>query len=212
MSDSNANARHSFDPSAERAEEGTTPSRLITDRLVADDDGNQRSQHSHSYVRRLLYMSHFLSTWNSRAFEFGAFLFLATIFPQTLLPASVYALSRAGAAAALSPWLGAYIDHADRLTVVRLSIVGQRISVAISCAILFCLCQSEDIRKHHVWSYTALALLSILACIEKLAAVMNTISVERDWVVVIAQDNDDHLMSTYSNRWNDLLNSELKIY
>lgn len=39
----------------------------------------------------------------------------------------------------------------------------------------------------------ALAFLSILACVEKLSSVVNTISVERDWVVVISQNNTDDL-------------------
>ena len=199
MSTPNANPRNSFESSARMPEEVSTSSRLITEQLTTDDDDTHESQLSHTYVCRLLYTSHFLSAWNSRAFEFGAFLFLATIYPQTLLPASVYALSRAGAAAVLSPWLGSYIDHADRLTVVRRSIVGQRVSVAISCIVLFCLCQFDLLRNRHGWSFSALALLSALACVEKLSAIMNTISVERDWVVIIAQENDDRLMSTYFN-------------
>jgi hypothetical protein len=77
---------------------------------------------NHSHVRKLLYTSHFLSAWNSRLFEFGAFLFLANIFPNTLLPASTYALARAASAAILSPVLGCFIDKANRLAVVRLSI------------------------------------------------------------------------------------------
>jgi len=76
----------------------------------------------HMRNRRRLYISHALSTCNSRVFEFGAFLFLASIWPQSLLPASVYALARAASAALLSPWLGPYIDRSDRLKVVRLSI------------------------------------------------------------------------------------------
>lgn len=162
---------------------------------TAESNEDDRRRLSHGAICKLLYTSHFLSTWNSRAFEFGAFLFLATIYPQTLLPASIYALTRAGAAAILSPWLGGYIDHADRLNVVRLSIVGQRVSVAVSCGILFYLCQSADTRADPVWSYSALATLSVLACVEKLAAAMNTIAVERDWVVVIANDDEIFLRS-----------------
>lgn len=82
----------------------------------------QMTQSEHRRVCRRLYISHALSTWNSRLFEFGAFLFLAGIYPNTLLPASVYALARAASAALLSPWLGTYIDVADRLRAVRLSI------------------------------------------------------------------------------------------
>lgn len=80
------------------------------------------SEAAHRHHCRRLYISHALSTWNSRLFEFGAFLFLANIYPNTLLPASVYALARAASAALLSPWLGAYIDGADRLKAVRVSI------------------------------------------------------------------------------------------
>lgn len=155
-------------------------------RLTIDDDITTPQSHNPG---RLLYTSHFLSTWNSRAFEFGAFLFLASIYPQTLLPASVYALARAGSAATLSPWIGSYIDRAERLQVVRLSIIGQRVAVALSCALLYVLATIEDSKSNSLKAYGALAVLSILACVEKLAAVMNTISVERDWVVIVAGDD-----------------------
>lgn len=69
-----------------------------------------------------LYISHSLSAWNSRMFEFGAVLFLASIFPGTLLYASIYALVRAFSAVALSSWLGAQVDNADRLVALRHSI------------------------------------------------------------------------------------------
>ena len=71
---------------------------------------------------RRVYVSHFFSTWNSRIFEFGATLFLATIFPGTLLPTSVYALARSLSAILFSPSVGRYIDNNNRLVVVRLSI------------------------------------------------------------------------------------------
>ena len=146
-------------------------------------------------VRRRLYTSHLLSAWNSRAFEFGAFLFLANIYPQTLLPASVYALARAGSAAFLSPWIGGYIDRTERLSAVRLSIICQRTAVALSCAVLFALVKLDSVSRNTLMTFVALAVLSGLACVEKLGAVLNTISVERDWVVVIAQRDDESLRS-----------------
>lgn len=72
-----------------------------------------------------IYLSHFLSTWNSRVFEFGAVLYLATINPGTLLPMSIYAFVRGLSAILFAPAVGQYIDKADRLQVVRLSI-GKR--------------------------------------------------------------------------------------
>lgn len=128
-----------------------------------------------------LYTSHFLSTWNSRVFEFGAVLFLASIFPGTLLPMSVYALVRSASAILFAQSIGSWIDHGDRLTVVRVSILGQRLAVAASCAILWIMerrVASTDTRVTH----GLFALVILLACVEKLSSVMNLVSIERDWV------------------------------
>lgn len=73
-------------------------------------------------IARRLYMSHFLSTWNSRVFEFGAVLYLATIFPGTLMPMSTYALLRGLSAILFASAVGLYIDTGNRLHVVRVSI------------------------------------------------------------------------------------------
>ncbi|CAG7947136.1 unnamed protein product [Penicillium nalgiovense] len=129
-----------------------------------------------------LYISHTLSTWNSRMFEFGAVLFLASIFPGTLLYASIYALVRAFSAVALSSWLGAQVDRSDRLVAVRHSIVWQRVPVAASC-----LCFITNLSTDS-WALTIglFAVQGLLACMEKLAATANTVAVERDWVYLNA--------------------------
>lgn len=73
-------------------------------------------------IARRLYLSHALSTWNSRMFEFGAVLFLAGNFPGTLFYASFYALIRALCAAILSSWVGGQMDKSHRLKAIRQSI------------------------------------------------------------------------------------------
>ena len=98
-----------------------TPRDADLDELRNITSDGKASNISHGITARL-YVSHFLSTWNSRVFEFGAVLYLATIFPGTLMPMSVYAVSRGLAAVLLSPLLGKYIDVGNRLQVVRLSI------------------------------------------------------------------------------------------
>lgn len=147
---------------------------------------------SSSYLSRQitsrLFISHFLSTWNSRLFEMGSVLFIAAIFPGTLLPMSVYALVRSAAAVMLSPALGSWIDKGDRLKVVRVSIIGQRLAVAASCGIFLILYQRKEFgTKLRVGLFVVNIFLS---CIEKLCSVLNLVSVERDWVVVISQDDD----------------------
>ncbi|KAK9583590.1 hypothetical protein V6Z92_007726 [Aspergillus fumigatus] len=138
-----------------------------------------------------LYVSHFLSTWNSRVFEFGAVLYLASIYPGTLLPMSVYALSRGLAAILFAPAVGYYIDVGNRLQVVRLSIVLQRVVVAASCAIFYLLAIGLPMRS--VVDTCLLATLALLACVEKLCSVLNLVSVERDWVVVVAEKDHGSL-------------------
>ena len=75
-----------------------------------------------SLIANHLYVSHFLSTWNSRVFEFAAVLYLANIFPGTLQPMSLYALTRGISAILFSPAVGQYVDKGNRLQVARLSI------------------------------------------------------------------------------------------
>ncbi|KAK4139372.1 Ferroporti-1 [Dichotomopilus funicola] len=143
-------------------------------------------------ISRRLYVSHFLSTWNSRVFEFGAVLYLATVFPKTLLPMSIYALTRALSAIVFAPAVGQYVDSGDRLQVVRASIVFQRLVVAISCVIFYILALGLPLRRGTETGM--LVLLSFLACIEKLCSIMNLISVERDWVVVVANKKHTALL------------------
>ena len=144
-----------------------------------------------------LFTSHFLSTWNSRVFEFGAVLYLASMFPGSLLPMSVYALVRGLSAIMLSAAIGRFIDSGNRLVVVRISIgmcqsilawylsdakntVLQRIAVALSC-ILFWVPFAAKVESLP-FKLFVLSCVTALACAEKLGSVMNLVSIERDWV------------------------------
>ncbi|KAH7626172.1 hypothetical protein B0T09DRAFT_51125 [Sordaria sp. MPI-SDFR-AT-0083] len=138
-----------------------------------------------------LYTSHFLSTWNSRLFEAGVVYFLATIFPDNLLPVSLYALSRNLAAIIFAVPVGHWIDTAHRLTVVRASIVGQRLAVAASCGLFWAVLELRVGWRASKLVDGLFGASVLLACVEKLAAGVNLIAVERDWVVVITQGNDE---------------------
>lgn len=128
-----------------------------------------------------LYVSHLLSTWNSRVFEFGAALFLTSIFPGTLLPVSIYSLVRNAGYIIFAQPVGNWINRGNRLSLIRASIIGQRVPVAASCALLLVLLLKGDelgSRKNA----GVFAVVVFLSVVEKLSATMNLISVERDWV------------------------------
>jgi solute carrier family 40 (iron-regulated transporter), member 1 len=164
---------------------------LLPNPSLESQEANTRS------VLVRLYLSHFLSTWSSRMFQFGAVLFLVPIFPGTLLYTSVYALARSLSVTLLASWLGSSIDRLNRLSVLRYSIgmgtkyplisgtggaelhiVWQRIPVALSC-VCFILLLSHDAPNLVAFLFPAMV---ILACLEKLASVANRVAVERDWV------------------------------
>lgn len=149
--------------------------------------GNLSGISRQSGIKRRLYVSHFLSTWNSRVFEFGAVLFLARIFPGTLLPSSTYALVRAASAICFAPLVGRCVDQGDRLQIVRLSIVGQRGAVIVSCLGFWAL--STGILDFPGLKPLLLAMLVLLAYVEKLGSIMNIIAIERDWIVVVAESS-----------------------
>lgn len=134
----------------------------------------------------LLYISHTISAWNSRAFQFGSVLFLASLFPGTLLPVSVYALSSKLPGALFAHRFGHYIDNNERLRVVRNSIVGQRASVILACAIYV-----SSLSKN--FPYFSLTLISMLGANENSWSIINSVSVERDWVVVVAGSDVEKL-------------------
>jgi iron-regulated transporter 1 len=59
-------------------------------------------------------------------------------------------------------------------------IVVQRLVVVGSCVIFYILAISLPLSPG--WEIGLLVLLALLACVEKLCAIMNLVSVERDWV------------------------------
>ncbi|KAH0495728.1 hypothetical protein TgHK011_009259 [Trichoderma gracile] len=148
-------------------------------------DGTCHDGHVPAAVARRLYVLHFLSTWNSRVFEFGAVLYMAVVFPGTLLPMSLYALVRGLSAIVFAPAVGWYIDTGNRLQVVRVSIVFQRLVVAASCAIFYAL--AAEVQLDSGVRAGLLAVVTVLACVEKLCSILNMVSVEKDWVVVVSQ-------------------------
>ncbi|QYT00576.1 Solute carrier family 40 protein [Trichoderma simmonsii] len=159
--------------------------------LLSLSDIDPAHDHVPASVARRLYVSHFLSTWNSRVFEFGAVLYLAAVFPGTLLPMSLYALVRGLSAIVFAPAVGWYIDTGNRLQVVRVSIVFQRIVVAASCAVFYVL--AADIPLTSGIRAGLLAVATFFACVEKLCSILNLVSVEKDWVVVVSEGNPDAL-------------------
>lgn len=139
-----------------------------TDLSAAGDGGGIRLGVLRHIALRL-YVSHFLSTWNSRLFEFGAALFLTFVFPGTLLPISIYSLVRNAGYILFAQPLGQWINTGNRLNIIRTSIVGQRISVAASCGLLLVL-QLKSSQLGYRKDDGIFAVIVLLAVVEKLCS------------------------------------------
>ncbi len=74
-------------------------------------------------------------------------------------------------------------------------LVLQRLPVAVSCLGFYLLASGWSIPG--VIKTALLAILALLACIEKLASITNLVSVEKDWVVVIAGENEGALRGSF---------------
>jgi iron-regulated transporter 1 len=71
--------------------------------------------------------------------------------------------------------------------------VGQRLPVVLSCAAFTVLLDAPQWTQSTIGKIVPLTLLSIFGCTEKLSSVLNTVSVERDWTVVIAGTDEARL-------------------
>ena len=67
----------------------------------------------------------------------------------------------------------------------------QRVSVIVSCALLYVLLVFGN---DGLVGGTCFAITTMLACVEKLASLGNTVAVERDWVVVICDEDENQGM------------------
>ena len=134
-----------------------------------------------------LYLSHFLSTWNARQFEFAAIIFTVSIFRGTLLPPSIFGLVVTVTAALSSSWLGKWIDRVNRLTAMRWSILLQRADVCAACVMFGIMLHAGSANG------VLFAVIVVFGAIEKLCAIANKIAMERDWVVVICDQEAGEL-------------------
>lgn len=145
-------------------------------------------------VQRFLYTSHLLSAWNDRVFEFGSVLFLAYRYPGTLLPVSLFAMARYAPFLLFSSKIGRYIHNSERLRLMLNSIIGQRLAIIAFCLLFLFTDKGSNL---------FLAICSSLGCVENIFSNINTIAIERDWVVVIAA-SDTSFRSVLNSRMRSI--------
>ncbi|XP_061082313.1 solute carrier family 40 member 1-like [Conger conger] len=144
----------------------------------------------------LIYLGHALSTWGDRMWNFAVALFLVELYGNSLLLTAVYGLVVAGSVLLLGAIIGDWVDKNPRLKVAQTSLVVQNCSV-ILCGILFMVVfQFKNQLKELVngWLLTACYILVItIANIANLASTATSITIQRDWILVVAGQDRSRL-------------------
>ncbi|KAF9372682.1 hypothetical protein CPB97_001083 [Podila verticillata] len=140
--------------------------------------------------QRKLYLSHFLTSWVDRSFEFASYLLISKVYTNSLLQASVYGLTTTLAALLLSNRIGNWINILSRLNTYRITLLAQKSSIIISTVLFHFLDNSKN--GHEV----LYAFIIILGCTLKVSFIGNSIAIEKDWAMIISGGHLEQLLPT----------------
>uniref|UniRef100_A0ACB8FZK8 Uncharacterized protein n=2 Tax=Sphaerodactylus townsendi TaxID=933632 RepID=A0ACB8FZK8_9SAUR len=128
--------------------------------------------------------------------HFAVSLFLVELYGNSLLLTAVYGLVVAGSVLLLGAIIGDWVDKNPRLKVAQSSLIVQNACV-ILCGVLLMmvfLFKAELVALYQGWLLTLCYILVItIANIANLASTATGITIQRDWVVVVAGDNRSKL-------------------
>jgi solute carrier family 40 (iron-regulated transporter), member 1 len=141
-----------------------------------------------------LYISHFLTSWNNRLYEFASYLFIIEIFPKSLLYISIYGFCTTLSAIIFSNKIGNWIDIEFRLKVIRITILLQKTSIIISTIIFWNLLKKESNCNNKNTVIIFYSIIILLGCILRLSFIGNNIAIEKDWILVLSPNDDDKLI------------------
>ncbi|KAI9488590.1 Ferroporti-1 [Zychaea mexicana] len=147
----------------------------------------------------LLYISHFLTSWTDRVFEFLAYILLAKIFHESLLLPSIYGFITTMSAVFFSSYVGHWEDKFPRLPFVRYTLLAQKAAIITCCITFYLMLQNEGNDNNDSSRMTGYCVIVACSCILKLAFIGNNIAVEKDWVTVIS-GGDTEVMVTVMRR------------
>ena len=138
---------------------------------------------------RLLVASQLLSAWGDRCWDFAAPFFLLSLRPNSLMPIASQGLVVGAAVVLSSPAIGAFVDRAPRLRAARGALFLQNGLVAV-CALLaaFAL-PAGGVSQPGIAAWVTAALFSLGCAGASCASLANSLSVSKDWVVVLASES-----------------------
>ncbi|KAJ0397567.1 hypothetical protein P43SY_003442 [Pythium insidiosum] len=162
--------------------------------------GENRQLEKPSRIRTYLYVSHFLSAWGDRMWQFAIPILFMEVFVDTLLPSATFSLVMYTACIFTIPSVGRIIDRTNRWTIVKYSIVLENLMIIMSSAVLglILLVTNADGLHKPEWTPKLTSLFAVTLVCGGIGQILNdaqTLAIERDWVVVLAGDDSSDLAS-----------------
>jgi iron-regulated transporter 1 len=137
----------------------------------------------------LLVVSYAFTTWNVRSEEWATAMFLTYLYPNSLLPVSLYSLVSSAASMLFGPWIGLLVDKTPRLFLVLLTLILQKCCIIGITVLIWSI---VDFRLDFVPSDQLLGwkfgLIVALGAVLRLTNVITNISLERDWPKRVEED------------------------
>jgi solute carrier family 40 (iron-regulated transporter), member 1 len=137
----------------------------------------------------LLVLSFSFTSWNVRSDEWATAMFLTYLYPQSLLPVSLYSLCTTATGLLFGSSIGTLVDNVPRLFMVLSALLIQKICiVGITIVIWSCVdfqLELIPVTEDMGWQF---ALIVVLGAILRIANMISTIAIERDWPRHIEHD------------------------
>ncbi|XP_019851220.1 PREDICTED: solute carrier family 40 member 1-like [Amphimedon queenslandica] len=150
----------------------------------------------------LFYSSRIFSAWSDRMWNFANSLVVVLLYPGSLLMPGVYGFSTRLLQAIFGTIVGDYVDTNPRLRVIWVCLIVQNGFVLLSTILFSVMFYFQwDVCGHTIIFGSLIAIVLLSSSISSLATIGNTIAIEKDWVVVIAD---------YNNKTLALLNANLR--
>jgi iron-regulated transporter 1 len=162
------------------------PSRQLSQELAPRSGGVRTVP-----IRRL-YGSHLLAQFGDRLWQFAVPILFITIWTDTLLPSAVFQFLLTFVRILFVPAVGRRVDTTDRLQLVGYGTFGQNICQFISGALLYYLYIRVDEKQtsfgDDVIDVCLFGTLVLVGIVGDLFNIAGKIGVEKDWVVVIVDE------------------------
>ncbi|KAI5058958.1 hypothetical protein GOP47_0025277 [Adiantum capillus-veneris] len=147
----------------------------------------EAGQSSRARSLAYLYLSHFLTRWGSRMWEFGVGLFMISVWPNSLVLTSIYGLVEDLAIVSMGVTVGNWVDKNPRLKVLWISLGTRNGSVLASAIALSILLSYHNlILRQNIIFIGLIVLTNFFGGISAISGLATNIAVERDWVLAIA--------------------------